>query len=149
MGRKKQAAPAPAPVEEPVKKELGVFDFVNAINFTKEDLIRESDNPEAAEKVYNPFLANRALSYHVATLFDANMMNMSAHLDKQLQFDFLRALVRKEKRYGKWSKPLVDENMELVKEVYNCNYTRAKEILQLLKPEQLQALRDSRFTGGK
>ena len=146
--RKKKEVIA-AEAGEPVQPEINAFSFVTSINYSKEDIIRDSDNPEATEKLYSPYLTNHSLSFHASTLFDANMLNQAAHLPNQLQFDCLRALVRREKRFSKWFKPILEDEIKLVQEVYSCSHRRAIEIRNLLSSEQLKQLAESRFTGGK
>ena len=60
------------------------FDYVNSINTTKKYLI----NDDIDEKDYQPYMVNRSLSYFADTILMANEMNMNAHLDKKLQYDF-------------------------------------------------------------
>ena len=38
------------------------FDYVNSINFTKKNLMRNSDNDELAESGYVPYITNKSLS---------------------------------------------------------------------------------------
>ena len=38
------------------------FDYVNDINYGKKNIIKNSDNPELAEKLYPSYLVNKALS---------------------------------------------------------------------------------------
>ena len=40
------------------------FDYVNSVSSSKKDMMRDTENDELAEKDYNPFIVNRALSYH-------------------------------------------------------------------------------------
>ena len=51
------------------------FDYVNAINFNKQDLMTGTENDELAEAGYVPFLANRSLSNFADTIMYANEMN--------------------------------------------------------------------------
>ncbi len=64
---------------------MNPFEYVNAINTTKKDIMID----ELAEKAYNPFIINRSLSYFNDTVLMANEMNINHHLDNRLQFDFL------------------------------------------------------------
>lgn len=138
----------PTPPEQKPQKEFSPFDFVNSINYDKNDLVRNSDDPPSVEKLYNPWLINRALSYHVATLFDANMINSVPHLPNQLQYDCLRVMVRREKRFSKWFKPELQEEIKLLQDVFNVNVQRAQEMRRLLTNDQMKAIKDSRYTGG-
>ena len=48
-------------------------DYLNAINFTKKNLLDTED--EDWEKKYPPFIINKCLSMHYDTLMQANEMN--------------------------------------------------------------------------
>ena len=69
------------------------FDYINAINVSKKNLMRGSNNDTIAEKEYSPFLTNRALSYFSDTIGYANEMNQRHHLDHLLQFEYLLNIV--------------------------------------------------------
>jgi Bacteriophage clamp loader A subunit len=127
---------------------MNPFDFLNAINYTKIDVISTSENPEKAEKLYNPFLTNRGLSYFADTVLYCNEMNRYHELDKKLQFDFLLNSIRKNKRFSKWHKAEVDEDTQLVSDYYKCNIRKAKEILTILSTEQLRQLKEKMHVGG-
>lgn len=127
---------------------MNPFDFINAINYTKIDLISTSENPLKAEKMYNPFLVNRGLSYFADTVLYCNEMNASNHLDHKLQNDFLLNSIRKNKRFSKWYKAEVDSDTQIISNFYKCNITRAKEILSILSAPQLEELKQKMQVGG-
>ena len=56
-------------------------DWLNSINFTKENLIE--DDPEAI-KSYPPYIVNRCLSGHLDTILFANEMNEQRENSVQL-----------------------------------------------------------------
>ena len=123
---------------------MNPFDFVNDINLGKKDIITNSDNPELAEKTYNPYLTNKSLSYFPDTVQYANMMNMNSHLDHLLQYSFLINIVRKRKRFSKWHKSNSDEDLQAVIDYYGYSVNKAKEALKILDNEQLVTI--NRFT---
>ena len=129
-------------------KEFGIFDFITAVSDTKVDLIRNSENPEACAKLYSPYMTNRALSYHVSSIIDANIMNECGHLEPQLQFDYLLNSVRKEKRFSKWFKPESDADLDMLCTYFTCNKRRAMEYKSILTSNQLDQIRKSMSTGG-
>ncbi len=67
------------------------FDYTNSITYTKKNLIRDTENPELAEKQYNAFLTNRGLSYFPDTIMYANDMNMRPELDSLLQYEYFNS----------------------------------------------------------
>ena len=93
-------------------KKLSPFDFANSINYSKENLIID----ERTEKEYNPFIVNRAMGFGKDTVIAGNEMNSRPHIDNKLQYDFLRSVVRKAKRYNKWLKT-EEENIEAVQKL--------------------------------
>ncbi|MDC3266360.1 DNA polymerase clamp loader subunit A [bacterium] len=127
---------------------MNPFDYLNAINYTKNDVISTSENPEKAEKMYQPYLVNRGLSYFADTVLYCNEMNRFPNLDKKLQFDFLLNSIRKNKRFSKWHKAEVDEETQLVCDYYKCSIRKAKEIVTLLSTDQLRQLKEKMQIGG-
>ena len=124
---------------------MTLFDFLNAINSTKEDLIVD----DLTEKAYPAFMVNRGLSYFPDTVQLANEMNIAHHLDNKLQFDFLRTIVRKRKRFSKWLKPETESDIAVIKECYGYSDEKAQQALVLLTTSQLATLRDKVYRGGR
>jgi hypothetical protein len=128
---------------------MNPFDYVNAINTTKKDLIRNSENPDLAEKDYKPFLVNRSLSYFVDTILHANEINMQNHVDSILQNDYYLNSIRISKRFSKWAKPVESSDIESIQEYYNVNYNRALEISKILTKEQTDLIKTRIIKGGR
>lgn len=126
------------------KKAISPFDFANSINHTKENLIVDA----WSEKQYNSFIVNKALSYGADTVVAANEMNSRPHIDKKAQYDFLRGIIRPKKRFNKWLKAEKEEQLELVKEYYGYNNTKAATALRILNEDQLNSIRKRLNKGG-
>jgi len=124
---------------------MNPFEYVNAINFTKKDIMVD----DLAEKAYAPFMVNRSLSYFPDTIFAANEMNRYHQIDNRLQFDFLINIIRKRKRFSKWDKKKIDGDIELIKEYYGYNEQKALQVLPLLSPEQIEIIRKKVNKGGR
>ena len=124
---------------------MNPFEYVNAINMTKEDIMVD----DLAEKAYNPFMVNRSLSYFQDTVLYANEMNVNHTIDKRLQFDFLINMIRKRKRFSKWQKAVSDSDVEVVKEYYGYNNEKARSALSLLTREQINELKKKVYKGGR
>ena len=90
------------------------FDYLNTINYSKKDIMVTPED----ESVYNPFLINRSLSYFSDTAIIANEMNRYHHLDNILQYHFFINIIRKRKRFSKWIKQELENDIEVVKEYY-------------------------------
>ena len=127
---------------------MNPFDFVTDINLGKKDIITNSDNPELAERTYNPYLTNKSLSYFQDTVHYANEMNMHGDLNHKMQYSFLLNIVRKRKRFSKWHKTIDDENLQAVIDYYGYSVKKAKEALKILGDEQLLTIKEKMNKGG-
>jgi hypothetical protein len=123
---------------------ISPFDFINAINFDKKDLIVD----DWSEKQYIPYIVNRGLSFGADTVIPANEMNSRPHLDRKLQFDFLINTVRPRKRYNKWVKADKVEAIEVVKTYYGYSIEKTRQALSILTSEQLDHLKQKLEKGG-
>ena len=123
-----------------------LFDFLNSINHTKEDLFA---NDSECVKDYVPFLVNRGLSMSYDTIMYANEMNLRPNIDKQRHYDFLRVAIPKRKRYNKWAKKdTLSDDVLLVSQYYKYNKEQAVKALSLLNEEQLTIIRHKMDIGG-
>ena len=125
---------------------MSLFDHLNDINHGKKNLMRE--DIEFHEKAYNAFMVNRGLSYFPDSVLYAQKMNENAHLDPCMQYEYLMHSIRKRKRFSKWHKAIKSDDLDLVCEVYACNKNRGRDILSLLKPEDIEAIKKMQFRGG-
>ena len=124
---------------------MNPFDYTNSINYTKKDIMVD----DIAEKGYNPFIINRALSYFPDTVLAANEMNKHSHLDNRLQFDFFINIIRKKKRFSKLFKPEIVSDLDAVKKYYGYSNQKARQVLTLLSTEQLNELKNKVAKGGR
>ncbi len=124
---------------------MNPFDFVNAINYDKQNIMVD----DITEKQYVPFMVNRSLSYFQDTVLMANEMNLNAHLDNRLQFDFFINIVRKRKRFSKWFKPETQSDVEVVKTYYGYSNEKARQVLPLLTKDQIEVLKKKVNKGGR
>ena len=120
---------------------MNPFDFVNAINKSKKDLMTGGEDDEQAEKDYVPFVVNRSLSYFPDTLMYMNEINQYPDLDKKLQFHFLLNSIRPGKRFSKWVKKEDSVNLLAVMQYYGYGVDKAKQALPLLSNEQLSIIK--------
>jgi len=124
------------------------FEYLTSINSTKKNMMRDSENDVLAEKGYEPWLVNKALSYFPDTILHANLMNQYHHLDKRPQYECLINSIRPKKRFAKWVKSASDEGLDLVCEYYKCNTIIAQDYLSLLSSEELDTIKQRLDTGG-
>ena len=121
------------------------FDFVKSVSSDKTDLMVD----EVEDKSYQPFLINRALSYHQDAVFLTNEMNVRHGADNRLQYQFFLNTLRKRQRFSQWSKPYVSKKLDTVKDYYQMSTKEAKDYVELLSDKQLRELKNRMKTGGK
>jgi len=118
---------------------MKLTDYLTAINHSKDSLM---DGDDLAEKQYAPFVVNRCLSYFPDTILHANHMNFHHVIDKKCQFDYFVGAVRKRKRFSKWLKNETEEDLEIVKKHYGYSNARAREVMDMLSPEQITEIKN-------
>ncbi len=124
------------------------FDFLNAINQSKENLMVGTDNDELAEKTYNAYIVNKGLSFFSDTILYSNEMNFRHFLDNTPQFLYLLNTIRPRKRYSKWFKNEVVEDINVISEYFGYSYAKAKQVKNLITSEQLQMMKQKIQKGG-
>lgn len=125
------------------------FEYVSSVTHKKGNMMRDTENDELAEKAYEPFVMNRALSYYMDTLAHANEMNKSSHLDKKLQYEFLLNSIRPRKRFSKWAKPEKVAKVEIVQSYFNYSKRQAEAVVDLLTDDDFEQIKKNTFTGGR
>lgn len=126
---------------------MNPFDFVNAINMSKKDLMTGSDDDQQAEKDYVPYVINRSLSYFPDTLMYVNEINQYRDLDNKLQFHYLLNSIRPGKRFSKWAKKEENSDLQYVIQYYGYSIDKAKQVMPLLSEQQLSMIKRI-LTGG-
>ena len=121
------------------------FDYLKSITDSKEDIMVD----DLAEKDYNAFMVNRGLSYYNDTVIYANEMNKNSHIDSRLQFDFLKQIIRKRKRFSTWNKADKLADIEVIKEYYGYSRDKAYQVLPLLSKDKIDHLRKKISKGGR
>lgn len=124
---------------------MNPFLFVNDITHGKSNIMVD----DITEKAYSPYMVNRSLSYFHDTVLMANEMNLNHYLDNRLQFDFLINIVRKKKRFSKWTKVQKNEDVEVIKQYYGYSNNKARQIHSLLTSDQINELKKKVYRGGK
>jgi len=124
---------------------LSPFDYLGSINTTKTDIMTD----DLDEKSYNAFMINRSLSYFNDTVLMANEMNQHAHLDSRMQYDFYLEIVRKRKRFSKWTKEDKSKDIDAIKEYYGYSKAKAYQVLSLINKDHLEKIYSAISKGGK
>ena len=121
-------------------------DWLNSINFNKEDLIKE--NPHIV-KQYPPFIINKCLSGHLDSVLFANEMNKYHFLDKDMQYKFYLNILRKRKRFSPWIRKDKDSDLDIVKSYYGYSNEKARQVMKILSTEQINYMKQRLDIGGK
>ena len=120
-------------------------DWLNSINFNKENLIEEDST---LVKEYPPFIINKCLSGHLDCVLLANEMNRYHFLDKDMQYNFYLNILRKKKRFSPWLRKEKVSDIEYVKQYYGYSNEKASQILKILSDEQIDFIKQRLDTGG-
>ena len=119
-------------------------DWLNSINFTKENLIEDPSEI----KNYPPYIINRCLSGHLDCIMFANEMNKYSFLDKDMQYSFYLNTLRKKKRFSPWLRKEKVTDLEIIKQYYGYSNEKASNALKILTPEQIKFIKQRLDTGG-
>lgn len=120
-------------------------DYLNSINHDKTPLL---DSHPEVEKSYAPYVINRCMSYFPDTILYANSMNYRAGLDKKMQFDYLRLSVRPRKRFSKWMKNEISEEVQQIKQYFGYTTKKALDIQPLLSKNDKNLIIEGLNRGG-
>jgi hypothetical protein len=120
-------------------------DWLNSINFNKQNLIEEDPS---TIKDYAPYIINRCLSGNIDSILFANEMNKYSFLDKDMQYSFYLNTLRKKKRFSPWLRKDKVTDLEIIKQYYGYSNEKASNALKILTPEQIKFIKQRLETGG-
>ena len=120
-------------------------DWLNSINFTKENLVEE--DPDVI-KDYAPYIINRCLSGNLDCVLFVNEMNKYSFLDKDMQYNFYLNTLRKKKRFSPWLRKDKVTDLEIIKQYYGYSNEKASNALKILTPDQIKFIKQRLDTGG-
>jgi len=120
-------------------------DWMNSINFTKENLMKED---ETSKKEYVPYIINKCLSGYIDCILYANEMNLYHSLDKDMQYSFYLNSLRKKKRFTPWIRKDKVNDLECIKKYYGYSNEKASQALKILTKEQIKFIKKRLETGG-
>jgi hypothetical protein len=93
----------------------------------------------------------RTLSHSPEAVHLVNQINLYPHLPDQMKYDYLRhsGALAKRRTTGWARRPRENEaDLALVMGVYDLSKPKARQALRILKPEQVEELRDWMSQGG-
>ena len=121
-------------------------EYLNAINFTKNDLMKSED--DLWKKKYPAFIVNKMLSAFSDTIMLVNEMNRNHFIDKDMQFQFLLNSIRTKKRYSPFLRANKLKEIECVKEYYGYSNDKAKSALDILTKDDIKLIKEKLYKGG-
>ena len=121
-------------------------EYLNAINFTKNDLMKSED--DLWKKKYPAFIVNKMLSAFPDTIMLVNEMNRNHFIDKDMQFQFLLNSIRTKKRYSPFLRANKLKEIECVKEYYGYSNDKAKSALDILTKDDIKLIKEKLYKGG-
>ena len=121
-------------------------EYLNAINFTKNDLMKSED--DLWKKKYPAFIVNKMLSGFSDTVMLVNEMNRNHFLDKDMQFQFLLNSIRSKKRFTPFLRANKLKEIECVKEYYGYSNDKAKSALDILTKDDIKLIKEKLYKGG-
>jgi hypothetical protein len=124
---------------------LELKDWMNSINFTKENLMKED---ETSKKEYVPYIINKCLSGYIDCILYVNEMNLYHSLDKDMQYSFYLNSLRKKKRFTPWIRKDKVNDLECIKKYYGYSNEKASQALKILTKEQIKFIKKRLETGG-
>lgn len=139
--------------KETAKKLAYDWRFENSINSGKDRLIVDKE-----EFKYDKWRTNSSLSNHLDTIMFVNELNINYNVTDQMHYDYLFYNVRKKKRYGskksERDKQLEklqkeeEETLSLITEYYKYSTVKAKAVLKVLTPSQIEEIKRRLSKGG-
>jgi hypothetical protein len=78
-----------------------------------------------------------------------NEMNMSHHLDRDMQYSFYLNSLRKKKRFSPWLRKDKVTDLECIKKYYGYNNEKAFQALKILSKAQIDYIKQKLEIGGK
>ena len=130
----------------PEKYMYELKEYLNAINFTKKNLMDSEDKDWV--KKYPTFIVNKILSGFPDTVMLANEVNRNHFLDKDMQYSFLLNSIRSKKRFSPFLRASKLKDIDLVKEYYGYSNEKAKTVLDILTKDQLKLIKEKLYKGG-
>lgn len=135
------------------EEKFDLFSFLNDISGPKTNLLKNTESPEFAEKIYEPYFVNRAFSMHIDTVMFAHEMNSrmtGAHaLSKQMHHGYYLHSIPPAKRYGKWPRRDKDDLLKLVQEDLGCSGKKALQAVEVLGEDEVKGLLKNLYGGKK
>lgn len=131
----------PKPPAKEEKKDdfmLSVFEFLNSITVTKENLLITEQDVKRYQKAR--FMVMRGLSFYQDLIPIVNLVNVNA-MDSRREYDLLLHLVPRKVRRDKWLKKSPKSVfLRSVQDYYGYNENKAEDAMKILSVDQLSVI---------
>lgn len=137
----------PETITTEVKKERYDWRYENNLINEKKQIEIDGD--------YSQWRTNSVLCNHRDLIYFVNEVNVNHNITDRMHYDYLYNSIRKQKRWykaetkeEKKAREKKEELITLVSQYYKYNVVRAKEVLKVLTPEQIEKIKKGREKGG-
>lgn len=137
----------PETITTEVKKERYDWRYENNLISEKKQIEIDGD--------YSQWRTNSVLCNHRDLIYFVNEVNVNHNITDRMHYDYLYNSIRKQKRWykaetkeEKKAREKKEELITLVSQYYKYNVVRAKEVLKVLTPEQIEKIKKGREKGG-
>jgi len=137
----------PETITTEVKKERYDWRYENNLINEKKQIEIDGD--------YSQWRTNSVLCNHRDLIYFVNEVNVNHNITDRMHYDYLYNSIRKQKRWykaetkeEKKAREKKEELITLVSQYYKYNVVRAKEVLKVLTPEQIEKIKKGKEKGG-
>ena len=121
---------------------MNLIEALNSINENKNNIIRDSNAPDLAARLYPRFPVARTLSYSLDCIFLVNEVNkLGDTIDNRQHYEFLLGVIPSRRRYNKWEKPEITEDEKMAMEIFGYSLEKSRDALSVLTADQVNTLR--------
>lgn len=134
---------------------MDMISALNSINTGKNNLMRDDVGRviESEERSYPSFPVLRSLSYHPDSILIANMLNEHGlrefNITPLMHYEFLLYALPKGRRFAKWARGSAEDDIDIIMEIQNVSYEKARGIASLITSDEMDRLRGIKGGDGK
>lgn len=126
--------------EKQVEREPGLFDMVNDISNGGMVVRRWLKEHGKLPSTYNGFIIAKAFSNYFDTVLWANEWNIRSEMPDVAQYYLFSGAIKPRKRFGKWYKPVKDEVVAHLAELFGFTVKEMKQCMDNVPKELVDEL---------
>lgn len=131
---------------------MDLIKALNAINQDKKNIIRDSESPTQAEKMYPKFPVQRMLANHLDAVLYVNDLNVrgtvSYGITNRQHFEYLLYSLPKKKRFGKFDKSQSEDRITTIMNYLKYSELRAREVADMFTDDDIIEMEKRLSPGG-